>query len=73
MQGKQLGIILVILGIVALCYGIIGYSHQETMIDVGGFKATAKEQEKSPVATVVGIVALVAGAGLLVSSSKRSG
>ena len=73
MQGKQLGIILVILGIVALCYGIIGYNHRETVLDVGGIKATAQEHEKSPVATVVGIVALVAGAGILVSSSKRGG
>ncbi len=66
MQGKQLGIILVVLGIVALIYGIVGFDRQTTMIDMGGLKATATEHKTSPIATVIGIVALVGGAALLV-------
>ncbi len=67
---RQLGIILVVLGIVALVYGIMGFNKQTTMIDLGGIKATATEHKTSPVATVVGIVALVGGAALLVGSKR---
>jgi len=69
---KSPGIILVIIGIVALAYGIIGVDRKNTVLDVGGIKATATEHETSPVATVVGIIALVAGAAMLVSSRKSS-
>ena len=72
MQGKQLGIILVVLGILALIYGIVGLDRQTAVIDVGGIKATATEHKTSPVATVIGIVALVGGAAMLVSSKRGS-
>ncbi len=70
MQGKPLGIILVVLGIAALIYGIVGLDRQTAVIDVGGIKATATEHKTSPVATVIGIVALVGGAALIVSSKR---
>jgi len=70
MQGKPLGIILVVLGIAALIYGIVGLDRQAAVIDVGGIKATATEHKTSPVATVIGIVALVGGAALIVSSKR---
>jgi len=68
---KGPGIALVLLGILALFYGLVGFDRQTAVIDVGGIKATATEHKTSPIATVVGIVALVGGAALLVSS-KRS-
>ncbi len=70
---KTPGIVLVVFGIVALIYGIVGFDRQTTMIDMGGIKATATEHKTSPVATVVGIVALVAGAALLVRSKPSAG
>lgn len=69
---KTPGIVLVIFGIVALIYGIVGFDRQTTMLDVGGIKATATEHKTSPVATVVGIVALVAGAALLIRSKPNA-
>ena len=68
MQGKQLGIVFVIVGILALIYGVVGVEHQTANIDIGGLKATATERHSTPWATVVGIVALVAGAALLIRS-----
>lgn len=70
MQGKPLGIVLVVIGIVALIYGVVGFDRQSTVLDVGGIKATATEHKTSPVATVVGIVALIGGAAMLVSSKR---
>ena len=66
MQGKQLGVVLVVIGIVALIYGLVGFDRQSTVLDVGGIKATATEHKTSPAATVVGIVALIGGAALLI-------
>ena len=70
MQGKPLGSVLVVIGIVALIYGVVGFDRQSTVLDVGGIKATATEHKTSPVATVVGIVALIGGAAMLVSSKR---
>ena len=66
------GIVLVLLGLAALFYGIVGFDRQTTMLDIGGIKATATEHKTSPVATVLGIVALVAGAALLVRSKPST-
>ena len=64
---KTPGIVLVLIGLVALFYGIVGFDRQSTVLDVGGIKATATEHKTSPVATVVGIVALIGGAAMLMS------
>jgi len=69
---KAPGIVLVVLGIVALFYGLVGFDRQTAVIDVGGIKATATEHKTSPVATVVGIAALVGGAALLVRSKPSA-
>ncbi|TMQ53048.1 MAG: DUF3185 domain-containing protein [Candidatus Eisenbacteria bacterium] len=69
---KQLGILLVVLGIVALVYGVLGVDRQTAVIDVGGIKATATEHKTTPIATVLGIVSLVGGAALLVASKPRA-
>ena len=69
---KQLGLLLVVIGIVALVYGIVGFDRQTAVIDVGGIKATATEHKTSPIATVLGIVSLVGGAAVLVSSRPRA-
>jgi hypothetical protein len=67
---KPLGIALVILGVVALVYGIVGIDRQTAVIDVGGIKATATEHKTTPIATVLGIVSLVGGVALLVVTKR---
>lgn len=68
---KILGVALVILGIVALAYGGIGYTHQTTILEVGGIKATATEHKNIPLAPVVGTIALIGGIALLVIPRGR--
>jgi hypothetical protein len=67
---KRLGIALVILGVVALIYGLIGYNRQTTVIDVGGIKATATEHKTIPMAPIVGVISLIGGAALLVTARR---
>jgi uncharacterized membrane protein YidH (DUF202 family) len=68
---KIIGIVLVIIGVLALVYGGISYNRQRTIIDVGGIKATATEQKNIPLSPIVGGIALVGGVILLVVPKKR--
>jgi uncharacterized membrane protein YidH (DUF202 family) len=72
MQQRQLGILLVVLGIVASAYGLVGYNRETAVINVGGYKATATEHVTTPLATVIGIVGLVGGVILLVGTKPRA-
>jgi membrane-bound ClpP family serine protease len=67
---KLLGIALVILGVVAVIYGGIGYNKQTTILDVGGIKATATEHKTIPIAPIVGVIAVIGGVALLMSSKR---
>jgi uncharacterized membrane protein YidH (DUF202 family) len=67
---RLLGIALVVLGIVALIYGGIGYNKQTTILDVGGIKATATEHKQLPIAPIVGVIAIIGGVALLMASKR---
>jgi hypothetical protein len=69
---KAVGLVLVILGLLALIYGGISYNRQRTVLDIGPFKATASEQKNIPFSPVVGAIALLGGIVLLVAPRKRS-
>jgi uncharacterized membrane protein YidH (DUF202 family) len=71
MQQKHLGIFLVILGIVAAAYGLVGYNRETAVINVGGYKATATEHVTTPLATLLGVAGLVGGVVLLLGSKPR--
>jgi uncharacterized membrane protein HdeD (DUF308 family) len=68
---KLVGIVLVVLGVLALVYGGISYNRERTVLDVGPFKATATEQKNIPVSPIVGGVALLGGIILLTLPRKR--
>jgi hypothetical protein len=69
---KILAIALIVLGIVGLVYGGIGYNRQTTILDVGGIKATATEHKTIPIAPIAGGLALAGGIVLLMGSRRRS-
>jgi hypothetical protein len=69
---KLLAFGLVILGVVALIYGGIGYSHEKTVLEVAGIKATATEHKTVPLPPVAGAVALVGGLALLLVDRRRA-
>ena len=68
---KIIGVALVILGIIGLVYGGIGYNRQRTILDVGGIKATATEHKTIPITPVAGAIALIGGIALLVAPRFR--
>jgi hypothetical protein len=67
----MLGILLVILGGLALAYQGFSYTRREKIIDIGPIHATADTQEHVPLPPIVGGLALAAGVVLLVMGAKQ--
>lgn len=67
------GVVLIALGLAALAYQGFTYKTRETVIDIGPIHATAEREKTIPLPPVVGIVAVLAGAGLLVAGSRKRG
>jgi len=69
---KLLAFALMILGVVALIYGGIGYSRERTVLEVAGIKATATEHKTIPLPPVAGAIAVVGGLALLMIDRRRT-
>jgi uncharacterized membrane protein len=67
-----LGILLVILGALALAYQGFNYTRQEKVLDVGPIHATAERHERVSIPPLLGGLALVGGVALLVVGSRRA-
>jgi len=65
------GVLLILLGVVALAYQGITYTSRDTVIDVGPIHATAERQHTMPLSPVLGIVAIAGGALLLYAGGRR--
>jgi uncharacterized membrane protein len=65
------GVILIILGVVALAYQGITYTTKEKVIDLGPLKVEAKREKTIPLPPVLGGIALVGGIVLLIVGSRR--
>jgi uncharacterized membrane protein len=66
------GILLIILGALALAYQGINYTRQKKVIDVGSVHLTTETHERIPVPPILGGLALVGGVVLLVVGSKSN-
>jgi uncharacterized membrane protein HdeD (DUF308 family) len=66
-----LGVLLVVLGVMALVYQGITYTSRETVIDIGPLQATADRQKTLPLPPVVGIAAVAGGVALLVAGRRK--
>jgi len=68
---SMVGILLVVLGALALAYQGITYTHRAKIIDVGPIHATADEQKTIPLPPIIGGIALAAGIALLVVGGRQ--
>jgi hypothetical protein len=66
-----LGILLIVLGALALAYQGFDYTRHEKVLDIGPIHATADTQKHVPLPPIVGGLALAAGAALLVMGSRQ--
>jgi len=66
-----IGIVLVILGALALAYQGINYNRERTVIDVGPMRATTETHERIPLPPILGGLALAGGVALLVIGARK--
>jgi hypothetical protein len=66
------GIILIVLGALALAYQGIDYTRREKVIDIGPIHATKDTTERIPLPPILGGLALVGGIVLLIAGTRRS-
>lgn len=60
-----LGVLLIAIGIAGLAIDNISFTERRTVVDVGPLKVTADEPRTIAIPTIAGVVAVIAGAGLL--------
>ncbi len=69
---KIAGIVLIVLGALALAYGGFSYTKREKIVDLGPIQATAETKETVPLPPVLGAIALAGGIVMLVMGSRKS-
>ncbi|MBM4441752.1 MAG: DUF3185 domain-containing protein [Candidatus Rokubacteria bacterium] len=64
------GIVLIVLGVVALAYQGISYTTTENVVDLGPLKVEAKREQTIPLPPVLGGIAVAAGVVLLIAGAR---
>jgi hypothetical protein len=68
----MIGILLIVLGGLALAYQGFNYTKQEKVIDIGPIHATAEEQKHVSIPPILGALALVGGIVLVVAGTRKN-
>ena len=67
-----IGIILIVIGVVALAYQGITYTSREKVVDIGPIQMTADKTKTIPLPPIVGGIALLGGIVLVVAGGRKS-
>jgi hypothetical protein len=70
MSAKAIGVILIILGIVALAYQGISYTTREKIVDIGPIEASKETKRTIPLPPILGVLALAGGVILVLKKSR---
>ena len=65
------GVVLIVIGVLALAYQGITYTTREKVIDLGPIQASVDKKKTIPLPPILGAVALAAGIGMVVVGNKR--
>jgi len=66
------GVILVVLGIVALVFQYVPIRETRTVVDAGPIQVQQERERRIPIPTIAGVVAVIAGLGLAIASQRRA-
>lgn len=69
MSVKTIGVILIVLGLVALAYQGISYTTREKVVDLGPIEASKETKQTIPLPPILGIVAVAGGIFLLLKKT----
>ena len=65
------GILLVVLGVLAIIYQGINYNRQEDVVNVGPLHVTTETHQRLPLSPILGGLALAGGVTLLVVGARK--
>jgi hypothetical protein len=65
------GIILIILGVIALGYEGISYTTREKVVDIGPLQASVEKKKTIPLSPALGGAALLGGIVLVIAAARR--
>jgi hypothetical protein len=68
---RIIGILLIVIGLIALAIGGISYTKREKVLDIGPIEATAETRERIPLPPLLGALAFTGGVVLLIYGSKK--
>jgi hypothetical protein len=66
-----IGLVLVVLGVLALAYQGITYTRQERVLDIGPVHATTEKHERIPIPPLLGGLVLAGGIGVLLLGGRH--
>ena len=67
-----IGLILIVIGIIALAYGGITYTKREKVIDAGPLQVSADREKTIPLPPILGGICLVGGIVLVVAGGRKT-
>jgi uncharacterized membrane protein YidH (DUF202 family) len=67
---KAFGVVLIVLGVLALAYGGFTYTREKKVIDLGPIQASRKETSTVPLPPILGVAAILGG-GVILFAGKR--
>jgi hypothetical protein len=69
----MLGIVLIVLGALALAYQGVTYTTKEKVVDLGPLKVEAQKEKTIPLPPILGGAAIVVGLVLLIANARGRG
>lgn len=69
---KIAGVVLIVIGLLALAYGGFSYTKREKILDLGPLQASTETRKTVPLPPIFGGVAVAAGVALLIGGSRKT-
>jgi len=71
-SGFVIGVVLIVLGVIALGHQWFTYTKQDTLIDLGPIHATEEHQHTVLIPPIVGVACIIGGVVLVVFGARKS-
>jgi len=68
---RLLGVVLIVLGIIALAYQGVTYTTHKKVLDIGPIQATKEEHNTIPIPPILGVLALIGGVVILATDRRN--
>jgi hypothetical protein len=66
------GVLLVVLGIAGLIVQNVTFTESKEVLDLGPLELRSEEQHNIPIPTIAGVLAIVAGLGMIFASRRNA-